>query len=194
MWAAGSGGDIKKCKVERLTGLYTAADWELASKYDKTSENTAADIINLPATPSIAGLYADGSHIGYHDGSAWKAYIQNDGKFYFKGDDTNFVQWDGATLSVRGALNADDLGANSITADKYNELRNTYVFNGDDSLDASFPFELDFEIVSEMTAIIMLNYLLGLVNLGLILLRRQVVVQFQVQVVVLLLRQVLAVA
>ena len=43
--------------------------------------------------------------------------------------------------------------ANTITASKYNELRNTYVFNGDDSLDANSPFELDFEIVSEMTAI-----------------------------------------
>jgi len=43
--------------------------------------------------------------------------------------------------------------ANTITASKYNELRNTYVFNGDDSLDVTYPFELDFEIVSEMTAI-----------------------------------------
>ena len=51
------------------------------------------------------------------------------------------------------AITANEIATNTITANKYNELRNTYVFNGDDSLDASFPFELDFEIVSEMTAI-----------------------------------------
>ena len=52
-------------------------------------------------------------------------------------------------LAITGAK----IAAGTITANKYNELRNTYVFNGDDSLDNSFPFELDFEIVSEMTAI-----------------------------------------
>jgi len=51
------------------------------------------------------------------------------------------------------AITGDKIAAGTITASKYNELRNTYVFNGDDSLDATFPFELDFEIVSEMTAI-----------------------------------------
>jgi len=52
------------------------------------------------------------------------------------------------------SVTAGKIAVNSITADRYNELRNTYVFNGEDSLDASFPFELDFEIVSEMTAIV----------------------------------------
>jgi len=52
-------------------------------------------------------------------------------------------------LAITGAK----IAAGTITANKYYELRNTYVFNGDDSLDATFPFELDFEIVSEMTAI-----------------------------------------
>jgi len=59
----------------------------------------------------------------------------------------------GTTDIAAGAITADEIATNTITANKYNELRNTYVFNGDDSLDASFPFELDFEIVSEMTAI-----------------------------------------
>ena len=58
-----------------------------------------------------------------------------------------------ADCIAASAVTVDKIAANSITANKYNELRNTYVFNGDDSLDASFPFELDFEIVSEMTAI-----------------------------------------
>ena len=33
LWAGGATGDLKRCKTERLTGDYNAADWELASKY-----------------------------------------------------------------------------------------------------------------------------------------------------------------
>lgn len=40
-----------------------------------------------------------------------------------------------------------------IPVDRYKELRNTYVFSDQDSLDASYPFEMDFEIVSEMIEI-----------------------------------------
>jgi hypothetical protein len=63
-------------------------------------------------------------------------------KFVDLVSNSGFTQVDGGKITT-----------NSITANKYNELRNTYVFNGDDSLDATYPFELDFEIVSEMTAI-----------------------------------------
>jgi len=51
------------------------------------------------------------------------------------------------------SVTADKIAAGTITANKYAELRNTYVFNGDDSLDSTHPFELDFEIVSETTSI-----------------------------------------
>ena len=69
-------------------------------------------------------------------------------------DETAYLDLDNNIIMLPDAtVTADKIALNSITADKYNELRNTYVFNGDDSLDASFPFELDFEIVSEMTAI-----------------------------------------
>jgi len=40
-----------------------------------------------------------------------------------------------------------------ITSAQYYEIRNTYVFSDQDSLDVSYPFEMDFEIVSEMTSI-----------------------------------------
>lgn len=45
------------------------------------------------------------------------------------------------------------LTTDSIYAKHYHELRNTYVFSDQDSLDASKFFEMDFEIVSEMTSI-----------------------------------------
>lgn len=52
-----------------------------------------------------------------------------------------------------GAITAEKIAADSITADKYHELRNTYVFSDQDSLDATYPLEMLFEIISEMTAI-----------------------------------------
>lgn len=43
IWTAGPAGDIKRCSTARTSGAYQAGDWELASDWDKTSENTAAD-------------------------------------------------------------------------------------------------------------------------------------------------------
>jgi len=39
LWSGGPSGDLKKCKTERLTGAYVAADWELTSDYNKTAKN-----------------------------------------------------------------------------------------------------------------------------------------------------------
>ncbi|MEN6439912.1 MAG: hypothetical protein ABFD97_15150, partial [Syntrophobacter sp.] len=74
---------------------------------------------DLPViNPEAAGLYTISGSIGYFDGAIWKVYIGNDGKFYFKGDSGNFVQWNGAALTVRGSLNAGDLTAGSLHADR----------------------------------------------------------------------------
>jgi hypothetical protein len=64
LWTAGPAGDLKKCKVERLTGSYTASDWELASKYtDDTTASAAASAAsaaqstaNTAATNASAAL------------------------------------------------------------------------------------------------------------------------------------------
>ena len=50
-------------------------------------------------------------------------------------------------------LDAGKIIANTITADKYNQLRNTYTYDSEDSLDATYSFEIPFKIVSEMIAI-----------------------------------------
>lgn len=54
---------------------------------------------------------------------------------------------------VTGDHEAANVADGSLTVAKYLELRNTYVFSDQDSLDASYPFEIDFEIISEMLAI-----------------------------------------
>ena len=78
---------------------------------DITGDHIAASIANLPATPAGAGLYCSATHLGYYSGAAWSAYIKNDGDFYFGGDASNAIAWDGSTLTVRGSLIADDIAA-----------------------------------------------------------------------------------
>ena len=50
-------------------------------------------------------------------------------------------------------LDAAKIIADTITADKYSELRNTYIYNSEDSLDATYPFEVPFKIVSELLTV-----------------------------------------
>ncbi len=59
----------------------------------------------------------------------------------------------GADDIIFEAITGDHIAVNTIMANNYQELRNTYVQQGQDSLDGGYPFELDFEIVSEMTSI-----------------------------------------
>jgi hypothetical protein len=56
-------------------------------------------------------------------------------------------------LTATTTANLADIAVNSITADKYNELRNTQMIHFDDSLDSTIPFEIFFPITSEMIAI-----------------------------------------
>jgi hypothetical protein len=65
-----------------------------------------------------AGLYLGADYLGYYSSTAWKAYIKNDGSFYFGGDASNYLQWNGATLTLRGALNATDITTGSLSADR----------------------------------------------------------------------------
>ena len=51
-------------------------------------------------------------------------------------------------------MHAAILLAGTIRASQYAELRQTFVYNGDDSLDASEPLTVPFKLVSEMTAIV----------------------------------------
>lgn len=72
---------------------------------------------NIPSPftpPAGKGLYVTSAYMGYYDSLQWKTYIANDGSFYFKGDSTNYISWNGLSLDVRGNLNADDINAGTI--------------------------------------------------------------------------------
>lgn len=70
----------------------------------------------VPATnvaPGGAGLYLGADYLGYYDSAAWKTYMDNTGNFYLGGT-SGHLQWDGASLSVSGTVQATGgfLGAN----------------------------------------------------------------------------------
>ena len=74
--------------------------------------------MNIPyvSTPTGSGLFIDGTHMGYYTAGAWQTYIDNAGKFYFKGNATNYISWDGTDFIVRGKITADDIYTGSLTA------------------------------------------------------------------------------
>jgi hypothetical protein len=73
---------------------------------------------NIPSflqAPSGKGLYITTGSMGYYDSLGWKTYIDNTGNFYFGGDSTNYISWNGTALDIRGSLNADDINAGTLT-------------------------------------------------------------------------------
>src|SRR5574344_2116911 len=55
LWSGGSNGDLKRCKITRLTGTYVETDWELASKYtDDTKANTVANNLSTNYSTTTA--------------------------------------------------------------------------------------------------------------------------------------------
>ena len=53
-------------------------------------------------TPNDAGLYFAKDRFGYYNGAAWAAYVQNNGNFYFGGDDEHYISWNGSNLLTNG--------------------------------------------------------------------------------------------
>ncbi len=54
LWVQGNTGDILRCIKERLTGAYTASDWERASKY--TDDSGLTNFINNNFLPTVGDI------------------------------------------------------------------------------------------------------------------------------------------
>ncbi len=65
-------------------------------------------------SPPSTGLYLGADKMGYYDGSLWKSYIDCSGNFRFCGDGSNYLDWNGSTLCLRGALVADDITSGTM--------------------------------------------------------------------------------
>ena len=89
---------------------------------------------NLPTTGMATGLNLTYEYMGYYNGG-WKTFIKNDGTFYFDGNGSNYIDWNGSTLKVRGDIQASSLsisygGYSSIAINPAGELIKVYGQNG----------------------------------------------------------------
>jgi hypothetical protein len=68
-------------------------------------------LIEFSASPAgeAAGLYIDGTKLGYHNGTAWMTYMANNGDFYLSGSSLdNYLAWVSADneLVIKGTIYA----------------------------------------------------------------------------------------
>ena len=83
-----------------ITNINTAT-----SSLDSRIFTTATGKINkTPSQGSTSGLYLGSTFLGYYNGSAWKTYMDDAGKFFLSGNGTNGLSWDGTTLTITGNL------------------------------------------------------------------------------------------
>jgi hypothetical protein len=92
-------GSIEFTHVYKAEQIGAGLNEDGTVKQPIDSNNFESDI-----TPLGNGLYLTRTYIGLRKNSVWTSYIQNDGKFAFKGDADNYIQWDGAKLNVKGEV------------------------------------------------------------------------------------------
>ncbi len=64
--------------------------------------------INMPFQSGAAsGLYLTNNYLGYWSSTAgaWRSYIQSNGNAYFGNGSTQYMSWNGTTLTISGAIN-----------------------------------------------------------------------------------------
>jgi hypothetical protein len=85
------------------------------SSLDSRIFTTATGKINkTPSQGSTSGLYLGSTFLGYYNGSAWKTYMDDSGKFFLSGTGTNGLSWDGTTLNITGNLAVGSAVPNSV--------------------------------------------------------------------------------
>lgn len=94
--------------VENLEGLgalatQDAVGWDQVTGENKPESNATVgatwgqNLFNVPAPlqdPTAGGLYLSAEKMGYFSGTQWVTYIDNTGKFYFKGNSSAYLSWD----------------------------------------------------------------------------------------------------
>ena len=79
--------------------------------------DSSGKLVKTPNTSS-AGLYLGDTNLGFYSGSEWKTYMANNGNFYLTGSDSNYLAWDGTSLTIAGAINIT--GGNATTQAQLN--------------------------------------------------------------------------
>lgn len=60
---------------------------------------------------ATTGLNLTASYMGYHNGTQWMSYINDSGHMYLNGDASNYLSWDGTTMTIRGDIEASSVAA-----------------------------------------------------------------------------------
>ncbi len=108
-----------KIPTSWVDSLGTLAKLNAVSWNDSTLSGVPLDLKNFVAPPSGAGLYLDGTHLGYYSGSAWTTYMNNYGQFYLSGTGSNYLYWNDTTLTIAG--NITITGGNAATTTYTND-------------------------------------------------------------------------
>jgi hypothetical protein len=98
-------GDLNTGDLNNDAGWTVGADWG----------TTLGGIpVRFGDAPNGAGLYLTANYLGYHDGSTlpgggadpagWQSYINSLGQFAFRGDPSNYILWNGTTLTIQGNI------------------------------------------------------------------------------------------
>ena len=64
--------------------------------------NIVSTRITGGVSPGDTGLYLTADYLGYyHTVDGWQSYIDKNGQFYFTGDASNYIAWDGSSITVK---------------------------------------------------------------------------------------------
>ena len=107
-------GDIWYDTSTDIQYKWNGQDWDIIIEEVKKVIKGSSIEYGSPDT----GLNLSQDYLGYYSGSVWTVYIKKDGNFYFGGDATNYVSWDGTYLSVNGvnvSVNGGQTDATRLT-------------------------------------------------------------------------------
>lgn len=126
----GQNGDIWYNTATFLTYRHNGTGWEIiGNNYTNTNQlvdgaglgamanwnsiNSRPARFNFESTPSgqPAGLYMTANSFGFWNGTTFRTYLDNSGRFYFQGGSGAYVTWDGTRL-FGGTSNTFDTNAN----------------------------------------------------------------------------------
>jgi hypothetical protein len=104
MFLGAHGGDYLQWDGANLSiagsaALVGSVDWD--TQVTNRPIDSDGRVIESVVPSAVPGLFLSASHMGYHDGSAWKTYMDSSGTFYLGGP-SGALTWNGTTLNITG--------------------------------------------------------------------------------------------
>jgi hypothetical protein len=86
------------------SSINTATSSLSASLEQRIFTDTNGRLIKPPVEAATSGLYIGNTYMGYYNGSAWRTYMDNTGKFFLTGTGASSLTWDGTSLTITGSV------------------------------------------------------------------------------------------